>query len=235
MDKLENCVQYLKGVGPKKAKLLNKIGIKTIEDLMYYFPRSYEDRRNLKKISILENGERANLRVIICGAPRKYRPRRNMSIIKIPAKDETGIIYLTWFNQDYIIKNVNIGDIISINGRVKKFGSQIEMQNPVYEKCDETGKKTGRIIPIYQLTEKLSNNDLTKIIEQALANYLDYTVDVIPKSIIDELGLLPFRESIKNIHFPKDRISYKKAKDRLVFEELLLLQLGLLIMKKKEY
>ncbi|SCG83497.1 ATP-dependent DNA helicase RecG [Proteiniborus sp. DW1] len=233
MNKLENSVQYLKGVGPKKAKLLNKIGIKTIEDLMYYFPRSYEDRRTLKKVSTLENGEKASLRVIVCGVPRKYKPRRNMRITKIPAKDETGVLYLTWFNQDYIINSINIGDIISVNGRVKKIGNQIEMQNPIYEKYNETSKKTGRIIPIYQLTEKLSNNELTKIIEQALETYTDYTVDIIPKSIIDELELCSFSEAIKNIHFPKDRISYKKAKERLVFEELLLLQLGLLIMKKK--
>ncbi len=233
MNKLENSVQYLKGIGPKKANLLNKIGIRTIEDIIYHFPRAYEDRRNLKKISALENGEKANLRVVICGAPRKYRPQRNMSIIKLPAKDETGFIYLTWFNQDYIISNINIGDIININGRVKKIGNQIEMQNPEYEKYEESGKKIGRIVPIYQLTEKLSNNELTKIVEYTLANYLDYTIDVIPQNIIDELELFSFNEAIKNIHFPKDRVSYKKAKERLVFEELLLLQLGLLIIKRK--
>lgn len=232
MEKLEKPVQYIKGVGPKKAKLLNNIGINTIEDLIYYFPRSYEDRRDLKKIAVVENGEKVNLKVIVCGVPRKYRPRRNMSIIKIPAKDDSGIIFLSWFNQDYISNNISVGDIIIVSGRVKKIGNQIEIQNPIYEKYTESGKKTGRVVPIYPLTEGLSNNELTKIVEQALDIYLDYNIDVIPQSIIEELELFPLKQSIRNIHFPEDRLSYKKAKERLVFEELLLLQLGLFIIKR---
>lgn len=232
MDKLEKPVQYIKGVGPKKAKLLSNIGINTIEDLIHYFPRSYEDRRDIKKIAVVENEEKANLKVIVCGVPRKYRPRRNMSIIKIPAKDDSGAIILSWFNQDYIANNISVGDIIIVSGRVKKIGSQIEIQNPIYEKYNESGKKTGRIVPVYALTEGLTNNELTKIVEQTLDNYLDYYIDIIPPSIINELKLFPLKQSIKNIHFPEDRFSYKKAKERLVFEELLLLQLGLFIIKR---
>ncbi|WIV10814.1 ATP-dependent DNA helicase RecG [Proteiniborus sp. MB09-C3] len=231
MEKLEKSVQYIKGVGPKKAKLLSKMGIETIEDIFYNFPRAYEDRREIKKISTLENGEKANVKVIICGTPRTYRPRKNMSIIKLPVKDETGIMYLTWFNQDYIINNISMGDIIVISGRVKRLGNQIEMQNPIYEKYNESGKKIGRVVPIYQLTEGLTNNELTKIVEQTIDTYLSYTVDAIPQNIIDRLGLFSFNQAIKNIHFPEDRFSYKKAKERLVFEELLFLQLGLFIIK----
>ncbi len=233
MEKLEKSVQYIKGVGPKKAKLLNKIGIKTIRDLIYYFPRSYEDIREVKKISTLQNGEKASLKVIICGTPKVYRPKRNFTIIKIQAKDETGLIHLIWFNQDYVVNNIKVGDIINISGRVKRTGTYIEIQNPIYEKHNESGKKIGRIVPIYQLTESLTNNDLTKFIEQALETYISDTMDVIPEKIIDELNLFSFSQAIRNIHFPKDRFSYKKAKERLVFEELFLLQLGLFILKRK--
>lgn len=233
MEKLDKSVQYIKGVGPKKAKLLNKIGIRTIEDLLYYFPRSYEDRREVKKISTLQNGEKANLKVVICGTPKVHKPRRNMSIIKIPAKDDTGLIYLTWFNQDYIVNNINIGDIININGRVKRLGYHIEIQNPIYEKHNKSGKKIGRIVPIYQLTEGLTNNEVTKIIENTLETHLIDLKDSIPQKIIDELDLFSFNQAVSNIHFPLNRFSYKKAKERLVFEELLLLQMGLFILKEK--
>jgi len=225
-------IQYVKGVGPKKAKLLNKIGIRTVEDIIYYFPRTYEDRREIKKISALEDGEKANLRVVVCGNPKIYRPRRNMSIIKIPVKDDTGIMNLTWFNQDYIVNNIRVGEIINVVGKIKKYGNQIEMQNPAYEKKAEVGKKTGRIIPIYQLTDGLTNNELIKIVENTLDTYLDDLIDILPTDIINELNLFSFKEAILNIHFPKDRLSYKKAKERLVFEELLLLQLGLFIIKR---
>lgn len=233
MEILDKSVQYIKGVGPKKAKLLNKVGIKTIEDLIYYFPRLYEDRRETKKISSLKNGEKANLKVIICSTPKTFKPRRNMTITKMLAKDETGIMYLTWFNQEYIVNNISIGDIINISGRVKRAQNYFEMQNPIYEKNNGSGKKIGRIVPIYQLTEGLTNNEITKIIEQALVLYLDDAKDIMPNNIISELNLCSFNQAISNIHFPKDRLSYKKAKERLVFEELLVLQLGLFLLKKR--
>lgn len=233
MDILGKPVQHIKGVGPKKTKLLNKIDIKTVEDLLYYFPRSYEDRREIKKISTLQNGEKANLKVVIYSNPKVNRPRRNMSIVKMIAKDETGIIYLSWFNQNYIVNQLKLGDIIYISGKVKKIGTNIEIQNPVYEKIKDSGRKTGRIIPIYQLTEGISNNELTKIIEYTLLTYYIEFKDIIPKNIIDELKLISFGEAIKNIHFPADRLSYIKSKERLVFEELLILQMGLLILRGK--
>jgi len=232
LERIEKNVQYIKGVGPHKAKLLSKIGINTIEDIVFYFPRLYEDRRNLKKIASVENGEKVNLKVVLCGVPQKYRHRRNMSIIKVSARDDTGIIFLSWFNQNYITNNISIGDIIIVSGRIKRIGNQIDMQNPIFENYNESGKKTGRVVPIYPLTEGLSNNELTKIVEQTLDNYLDYYIDTIPQRIIDELELFSFKQSIKNIHFPEDRFSYKKAKERLVFEELLFLQLGLFIIKR---
>ncbi|TAH64054.1 MAG: ATP-dependent DNA helicase RecG [Gottschalkiaceae bacterium] len=233
MDILEKSVQYIKGVGPKKTKNLNKIGIKTIGDLLFHFPRSYEDRREIKKISTLQNGEKANLKVVICSNAKVHRPRRNMSVIKILARDETGIIHLSWFNQNYIVNQIMMGDIVYISGKVKKTGANIEMQNPVYEKIEENGKKTGRIVPIYQLTDGLTNNELTKIIENVISTYYMEFIDAIPPKIIHELKLISFREAIKNIHFPKDRSSYVKSKERLVFEELFLLQLGLFILKGK--
>lgn len=145
MDILEKSVQYIKGVGPKKTKNLHKIGIKTIGDLLFHFPRSYEDRREIKKISTLQNGEKANLKVVICSNAKVHRPRRNMSVIKILARDETGIIHLSWFNQNYIVNQIMMGDIVYISGKVKKTGANIEMQNPVYEKIEENGKKLGEL------------------------------------------------------------------------------------------
>src|SRR5699024_10562623 len=102
MDGLSMSVQYVKGVGPKRAVKLRKMGINTVEDLIYFFPRGYEDRRKFNNISNAVNGEKMSFRVSISGRPNVLRPRRNLSILKIPVKDNTGMAYLTWFNQDYL-------------------------------------------------------------------------------------------------------------------------------------
>ncbi len=225
-------IQYVKGVGPKRASKLKKINVYTVKDLLYYFPRSYEDRTKFNKLSQCENGEKANLEVTVSGSGAVMRPRRGLSIAKVPVKDETALGYLVWFNQDYVINNFKVGDKIKVNGKVKRMGREIQIQNPTYEKGD-TGKKVGRIIPIYPLTKKLTNNEMVKLVSNVLKQYLGTIEEILPEDIIKKLKLMSIRDALINIHFPKDREGYKRAKTRLAFEELLILQLGLLNIKNK--
>lgn len=226
-------VQYLKGVGPIKAKKLNKINIKTIRDLIHYFPRTYEDRRKFNKLWDSNDGEKLSFKVQVFGPSKTLRPRRGLTIIKIPIRDESGLGHLVWFNQHYMANTFKNGDIIKVNGKVKKVGKKIEIHNPTYEKEASNKRLVGEIIPIYSLTDKLHNNEILNIMDKALENYLSYEEEIIPDYIVKDLNLISLKEAIFNIHFPKNREYYLKARQRLVFEELLILQMGLLGVKNR--
>lgn len=224
-------IQYIKGVGPKRAARLKKLNIHTVEDLLYFAPREYDDRTKFKYLSQCIKGEKVSLRVQVSGYPSKLRSRKNLSILKIPVEDQTGNATLVWFNQNYIAQKLSIGDKIAINGKVDYFGNEIQITNPVFEKGNE--KKIGKIIPIYPLTDKLTNNEMIKIMENAIKYHVDDIPERLSTSLREELQLMPVKEAIINIHFPKDRAHYIQARRRLVFEELLTLQLGLFLIKSR--
>ena len=119
MIDLKKQIQYVKGIGPKRAEKLNKLGIFTLKDLLYYFPRQFEDRNNLKKIIQLENDEKATIKVIISGVSTSS-PRKGMDITKVDVRDETGYAKLVFFNQPYIKKTFKPGDTILVFGKIKK-------------------------------------------------------------------------------------------------------------------
>lgn len=233
MSEIKNSIQYLKGVGPKKSQLLNRLDIETIEDLIYFFPRNYEDRREIKRIIDLEDGEKTNIEVILISNPSLYKPNKRITITKIMAQDETGNVQLVWFNQPYIAKQLNQGEKIKLNGKVKKSGMIIEVHNPIYIKSNEKSNKVGSVLPIYNLTERLKNNEMINLITIALDNYLGFIEDTLPKYISDKYKLLDMHTSLKNIHFPTNRNAYIMSRNRLAFEELFTLQLGLLLLKNK--
>lgn len=233
MGKLDLPVRYVKGVGPKNSNILKKLNIQTVRDLLYYFPRAYEDRSKINYIRDCKNGDKMNLVVTACGSPSVYRPRRGLSIIKVPVRDDTGLAYLVWFNQEYIIKSFKIGEKYKISGKVKIMRGEIQIQSPVFEKASNDSKKVGKIIPIYPLTESISNNTMIKIITNALNEYLNNIEEILPEYIRTRYKLCDIRQAVINIHYPEDKEAYVKSKYRLVFEELFILQLGLLLIKTK--
>mgnify|MGYP000925370704 CR=1 FL=1 len=224
-------IQYIKGVGPKRAAQLKKLNIHTVEDLLYYAPRDYEDRTRFKYISQCIKGEKVSLKVQICGYPTKSRPRKNLSIVRVPVRDKTGQATLIWFNQDYILNQISIGDLVTVNGKINFFGREMQIINPVLEKNSKD--KIGKIIPIYSLTSNISNNQMIKIVKNAISAYLPNIKEKLPEKLIKELNLMPIREAIINLHFPKSKEHYINARKRLAFEELLILQLGLLLIKNR--
>lgn len=224
-------IQYVKGVGPKRKNRLNKLNIYTIEDLLYFIPRDYDDRTSFKDINSCIEGEKVSLKVQISGYPSKSKTRNNLSILKIPIKDDSGQGSLVWFNQNYIADKLSMGDVISVNGKISRFGNDIQIVNPVFEKG--LGDKVGKIIPIYPLTENLTNNEMIKIMSNAIQEYGNKLPETLPLYLMEELKLMSIYESIINIHFPKDKNYYTKARERLVFEELLILQLGLFLIKNR--
>ena len=147
MEKLNLNIQYLKGIGPKKAYKLRRLNIETVKDLIYFIPRDYEDRTNFKTLSEGILGEKISIEVEITGLGSITRPRNNLSILKIPFKDSTGIGNLVWFNQDYLKDKFKIGDNIIVNGKLSKMGMEVQIMNPVFENPEKLDK-VGRIIPL---------------------------------------------------------------------------------------
>jgi ATP-dependent DNA helicase RecG len=224
----EKSIKYVKGVGEARAKLLSKLGICTVNDALNYFPRDYQDRTILKKIAELQDGEECGVRASLISDVAESRPRRNLSIIKTMASDGTAFLSLTWFNQSYIKNNLKNGVEYIFFGKVKRTGMRLEMNNPVIETAGQFGKNTGRILPIYSLTKGLTQNHMRKLTENSLKLAGDKFEETLPQDIRESFNLSQINYSYNEIHFPKSLSNMEEARRRLVFEELLLLQLGLL-------
>lgn len=234
MIDLNKQIQYIKGVGPNRAELLNKLGIYTLEDLITYYPRDYEDRGKPKKIAELQDGEEALIEVLVVSRMSEQRIRKNMAIYKLIVRDDTGSCVLTWFNQSYLKNKFILGKKYKFYGKVSNKYGKIEMNSPVYDE-EETNKNTGKIIPIYPLTYKLSQNTIRQVIENGLTAVKNEggLEETLPSYLLEEYNLYNINKATQEIHFPKDFSEFEKARKRLVFEELLSMQMALLSLKNK--
>ena len=234
MIDLDNNVKYIKGVGPNRVESLNKLGIFTLKDLITYYPRDYEDRSKPKKIIDAIDGEDMLIEAIVVSRIVELKIRKNMTMYKLTVRDDTGICNITWFNQPYLKKQFIYGEKYSFFGKVHKKASRVEMNSPVFD-SKNTNKHTGKIVPIYPTTFSLPQNTLRNIIENALSQIDNELEDNMPEYILKQYNLL--NTSIQNIHKPHTFEDFKLARRRLVFEELLIMQLALLNLKsnwKKE-
>ncbi len=232
MVDLNKPVQYIKGVGPNRVSLLKRLGIETLGDLISFFPREHEDRSKPKNISSLVDGEEALISAFPIGRMNEIRIRKNLTICKLFVRDETGGVEIDWYNQGYLKNNFTINKRYCFYGKVSIKGGRITMQSPVYD-LDGTNKNTGKIIPIYPLTYKLSQNTMRKIMENGIEEVYGKLDETLPKYIIDTYKLIDINTAIKQIHFPDNFQSFNQARRRLVFEELFSMQLALLKLKNK--
>lgn len=225
-------MQFVKGVGPNNLPLLQKLGINTLGDLITFFPRSYEDRSKPKKISDLVDGEEALIDVICASQMNETRFARNKVMLKMVVRDETGDCVLTWFNQTYLKNKFKVGERCQFYGKVNIKYGRIEMAKPVFDR-EGLSKNTGKIIPIYPLTYKLSQNKLRSIIENGLKLVLGNLEETIPEYILKMYNLEDINTALRQIHFPTSFENYSKARRRFVFEELLTVQLALSSLKSR--
>ena len=232
MVDLKKSVQYIKGVGPNNMLLLQKLGINTLEDLITFYPRTYEDRGKPKKIYDLVDGEEALIDVICASNMNVTRFAKNKVMLKMLVRDDTGECVLTWFNQTYLKDKFKLGERYQFYGKVNIKYGRVEMAKPVFDK-DGLNKNTGKIIPIYPLTYKLSQNKIRSIIENGLKEVSGKLEETIPEYILKSYNLEDINTAIKQIHFPNDFTEYNKARRRFVFEELLTVQLALSSLKSR--
>jgi len=221
-------IKYVKGVGEARARLLAKLGIYTVNDALNFFPRDYQDRSILKKIAELQDGEECSVRASLVSDVTESKPRRNLSIVKTLVSDGTAFLSLTWFNQSYIKNNLRNGTEYIFFGKVKRNGMRLEMHNPVIETAEQSGKYTGRILPVYPLTKGLTQTHLRTIIENSLKLAESKFEEILPQDLRERYNLSHIGFSYEEIHFPQSLHHMEQARRRLVFEELLILQLSLL-------
>ncbi len=232
MPELNTDVRYIKGVGEQRAKALAKLNIRTLWDLISYFPRAYEDRREMKKIAQLQPDETACVRAMVAAPPTLRRVRRGMELVKLRAVDETGTLDVTFFNQPYRKDGLTAGETYVFFGKAEGNLLRRAMVNPVVEQ-EGRGEITGRIVPVYPLTAGVSQTLLMRAVEQGLTACRDLLTDPIPDSIRQAYQLCQMGYAYHQVHFPASDEELAIARRRLVFEELFLLTLGLRKLRRR--
>ena len=227
MADLNTDVRYIKGIGEKKAQAFNKLGVFSLYDLISYFPRKYEDRSQYKPIALVMDGEQVCIRAIVADMPRLVRVRRGMELVKFRAVDESGVVDITYFNQNYVKDNISRGDCMVFFGKVEVNGSRRSMVNPVYEREGAEKGVTGRIVPVYRLCAGLNQRTVMQSVRQGLNLCGDELPDILPEEVRERCKLVQARYAFENIHFPTDFEALELARRRLIFEELFVLACAL--------
>ncbi len=229
---LSQSVQYLKGVGPKRCEIFGRLGIHTIHDMLYYFPRDYRDCTKIQKISEAEIGSEITIQGKVSGINSR-RSRNRMHILEVFVDDETDTIAATWFNQPFLASKFHVGDNVFLHGKVGAY-KYLQLLSPEYEIVpgDEAAIKEGSIIPIYPLTEHISQTYFRKIMKDAVHHFANQIEETLPEEIIKKNCLVSINTAVKDIQFPKTFECLKNAKSRLVYDELFTLEMAMALRKR---
>ena len=223
-------VTALAGIGAQRAKQLEKLNIRTLYDLLAYFPRAYEDRTVFCSIGALEFGKPACFEAMVVSEPRTAHVRKGMDITRVQVADGTGKLTLTFFNQSYVKDSLCYGESYRFYGTLSD-GYAGQMANPAFEPAEHAGFVTGRILPIYTLTAGISNKLLLKCVQQALAACADALPEILPDDVLRRYHLCPARLAYETVHQPASWELLAEARRRLVFEEFFIFSAGLAVMR----
>lgn len=226
MLNLNSNIKYIKGVGEKRAGLFGSLAIFDVDALIHFFPRKYEDWTNTKTVRELQNGDCASIRATMITPVKEHMIRKGMTLYKCRFSDGESIINVTIFNNKYQAQELRVYEDYVLFGKVEKNLTSASMSSPKIEKLD-TGV---RVHPIYPATGKLTSNAIAKVVKTALES-LEEIPETLDKSVRDKYKLISLDRAIRQIHFPDSDEDMQKARYRLIFEELLTLQLGLLKLK----
>ncbi|MCH7675643.1 DNA helicase RecG, partial [candidate division KSB1 bacterium] len=235
---LSTSVKFLKGIGEKRAERLCEVGVESIHDLLYYFPRRYLDRSHINKVKDLKENMTATVvgKVQFCGIKQGRRKRFVLVLF-----DGTGFLSGVWFHRaEYWNKIFEKGETIAFSGKVGYFG-EYQMVHPEFDKLSDDGENdflnTGRIIPLYPSSESLGkvgmdSRGFRRVMKVALKSYAHELRDSLPKDILKRQELIGLMQAVENVHFPKDKDFLRAARKRLKFDELFYLELMLAYRKK---
>lgn len=222
----------LQGVGPRHAQTLGQLGMNTLGDMLYYFPRRYEDYSQLKPIKNLW----VNEVVTVIGAVQSVTTRPikggKAQIVEVVITDGTGALRLSWFNQPWIANRMKTGDNVAVSGKLDQYLGRLVMNNPDVEPVEAEHLHTNRIVPIYPLTQRVTQKWLRGLMNQVVTYWAPALVDHLPESIRNSAGLSALGRAIGQAHFPDSQDELKKARARLAFDEIFFLQMGVLGQKR---
>lgn len=225
-------ITVIKGIGEKTEKLFLKLGIETVQDLLEHYPRGYEEFERPVPISTATEGVTIAIEASTVATP-KIKKVRNLQIVNAAVKDTTGTLQLTWFNMPFLQKTLHSGYHYIFRGKVIRKNGVLVMEQPGIFERENYYKLLKIMQPIYPLTQGITNSMISKAIKQAISE-LDFSRDYIPKPVAKEHQLMDRTKAIKEVHFPKDRDSMMKARQRLVFDEFFLYSLALRKLKEKK-
>ena len=225
----ESNIKFIKGVGEKRAEMFYNLGIFDVDALIHFFPRKYEDWTNTKNVSQVNSGDNITIKATMITPVKEHMIRRGMTLYKCRFSDGESVINVTIFNNKYLAQSLRIYEDYVLFGKIEKTFTAASMSSPKIEKLD-----TGiRIHPIYSASGKLTSNAIAKVIKTTLDS-----LDEIPETLSDDIrkkyDLITLDEAIRLIHFPNCETDTYNARKRLIFEELLTLQLGLLKLKSNK-
>jgi len=232
-DLLNTPINSLHGVGAVRAKAYAKLGIDNLYDLLFHFPRSYENRGDIKKLSECDGLSKNAVILTVATLPKVARIRRGMSILKFRAYDESGSCEITYFNQDYLKASFPLGFSFRFYGKVERVGNKFSMSAPAHEPVTE-GFELPEFTPLYKLTEGLSQKQLTQNIALTLQLAAKEELDYLPTDVRIENKLATLGTALKEIHSPTSYASLANAKKRLIFDEFFLFSLGINTAVKKQ-
>ncbi len=230
----EMAIQFLKNVGPARKKLFENLGVGTVEDLLYLFPRRYEDRRQVTPLGALKPGE-MQLTIGYVSAKGGRRALINgKHLFEIILEDGKARVFCVWFNQPYLANCFHPGDKVVVYGRVDVFNGRIQLVSPEHEIIadDDAALSTARIVPVYPLTKGITQRYLRKVMAQALKMHSSDLVDVLPAPVRDRQALWPLEKSLQQIHFPDDDQTRAAADRRLCFDEFFLFQVSVILRRR---
>ena len=229
---LDAKLTVLQGVGPRHAETLAKLGLYTLGDVLYYYPRRYDDYSQLKPIKELFYGEQ----VTVIGTIQSVhtRPIRGgkASIIETLISDGTGALRLSYFNQPWLANRFKQGDAISVSGKVDQYLGRLVMNSPDWESVEVESLHTNRIVPVYSLTERINQKWLRNLMRQVVEYWAPAVADALPESIRNSARVMPLGEALLQVHFPTSQDKLKAARERLAFDEIFYLQMGVLRQKR---
>ncbi|MFL7870601.1 MAG: ATP-dependent DNA helicase RecG [Anaerolineales bacterium] len=222
----------LQGVGPRHAQTLSKLGMHTLGDMLYYFPRRYEDYSQLKPIKELFYGQQ----VTVIGAVQSVhtRPIRGgkQQLVEVILSDGTGALRLSWFNQPWMANRLKQNDPIAVSGKIDQYLGRLVMNNPDFEPVETESLHTNRIVPIYSLTEKITQKWLRGLMNQVVTHWAPRVTDHLPESVRSAAKLPELSEALLQAHFPDSQDKLAAARKRLAFDEIFFLQMGVLRQKR---
>ncbi len=229
-------VSSLSGVGKKRNECFLNLGIKTVEDLLYHFPRAYQNRGDIQELGMTPDGTVGAFLLTVATKPQTFTLKNRKQITKLVAFDDSGKVTITFFNQPFVKDVFHVGDEFRFYGKLSvKYGKR-EMSSPIYEPVI-VGKKLPDLVPVYPLTEGITQKFIKSVSEDALKELIKCSYvfpDVFSEKTLEKYGLMGLKDALYEIHFPSDTVLVQKARERFVFEELYAFALGVLMTKSRK-